>query len=515
VEPLLAGLGAFLDPAVLRSTLVGVVAGIVVGIIPGFTVTMGVILVLPFTFYMTPLEGIATMMGVAVGGASGGLISSCLIGIPGKPSSVATTFDGFPMSRKGEPGRALGLGTWASLFGGLIGWVVLALLAPPLAEFGLKFGPWEMFALVAFSITMVASLSGTSLVKGVIAGLLGMLAATIGNDPQLAIPRFTFGNPELEPGFYGENFLPVLIGVFAFSQLLGDLEKRDVPRARVVGLTGMRIPHLQVLRDIWRSKVVLLWSSLVGAWIGVVPAAGGSVANLLAYDQAKKVSRHREKFGTGHYEGVIAAEAANNSVSAGDLVPTLALGVPGDAVTAVMLGALLIHGVQPGPLLMTDPRTSQLAYGVIVGYLFATIATLLIQFWGMRLFVRIVLVPYHVLVPGILVLAALGALALNNRIFDMWVLFGFGLVGWFLVKHGFELAPFILGVLLGPLAEINIKRALQTSPDLTMFLTRPISAILLSLAVVSVVYYFWVGYRRVRGERTGRSAPPPAAATET
>jgi putative tricarboxylic transport membrane protein len=506
-----SGLAAFLDPAILLSTLIGVVAGIIVGLIPGFTITMGVILVLPFTFGMSPLQGIATMMGVAVGGASGGLISAALIGIPGTPSAMATTFDAFPMARKGEPGRALGLGTWASVFGGIIGWIVLALAAPPLADFGLKFGPWELFALVAFSITMIASLSGGALIKGLISGLLGMLLATIGADPVLGIPRFTLGNPELQPGFSGENFLPVLIGLFAFSQLMGDLERREgqsptgMPR-----LPNARIPHLQVLCDIWHSKVVLLWSSLVGAWIGVVPAAGGSIANVLAYDQAKKVSRQPQKFGSGHHEGVIASEAGNNAVSAGDLVPMLALGIPGDAVTAVMLGALLIHGVQPGPLLLTDPRTSQLAYGVIVGYLFATVLTLLVQVWGMGLFVRLVYVPYHVLVPGILVLCGLGAFVLNNRLFDVWVLLGFGLLGYFLVKHGFELAPFIIGFLLGPIAEINVKRALQASSDPTLFLTRPISALLLLLAAAAVAYYFYVGLRSTR--RQAPTAQPAAAA---
>jgi putative tricarboxylic transport membrane protein len=504
----LSGLVAFLDPTILLSTLIGVTAGIIVGLIPGFTITMGVILVLPFTFGMSPLQGIATMMGVAVGGASGGLISAALIGIPGTPSAVATTFDAFPMARKGEPGRALGLGTWASLFGGIIGWAVLALAAPPLADFGLKFGPWEMFALVAFSITMIASLSGGSLIKGLISGLLGILLATIGIDQALGIERFTFGHPELQAGFSGENFLPVLIGLFAFSQLMNDLERGvGEPSREALRLPNIRIPHLQVLREIWHSKVVMLWSSLVGAWIGVVPAAGGSIANVLAYDQAKKVSRHSGKFGTGHHEGVIASEAGNNAVSAGDLVPMLALGIPGDAVTAVMLGALLIHGVQPGPLLLTDPRTSQLAYGVIVGYLFATVLTLLVQFWGMRLFVRLVYVPYHVLVPGILVLCALGAFVLNNRLFDIWVLFAFGLLGYFMIKHGFELAPFVIGLLLGPLAETNIRRALQASSDPTMFLTRPISAVLLLLAALSVAYYLYSGLRSTR-----RPAPAAEAA---
>lgn len=500
MEHVLSGLVAFLDPAVIVSTTIGVVAGIVAGLIPGFTATMAVILVLPFTFHMTPLQGIATMVGVAIGGASGGLISASLIGIPGTPQSVATTFDGFPMARRGEAGRALGLGTWASFFGSLFGWVVLATATPLLAEFGLKFGPWEFFSLVAFALTIIASLSGDSLLKGVIAGLLGVFFATVGRDPVLNIPRFAFGSGEIEAGF---DFLPVLIGLFAFSQLMSDMERRDGETGHVTHrLPDIRVPHLQVLRDIWRSKRVLLWSTVIGVWIGIVPAAGGSIANVLAYDQAKKISRHSEKFGTGHYEGIIASEASNNACTAGALVPMLALGIPGDAVTAVMLGALVIHGVQPGPQLMTNPATAGLAWAVIVAYLVADFLMRQIQFWGMSIFARLVFVPYHVLVPGILVLASIGTFVLNNRVFDIGVMLGFGVLGYWMVKHGFGLPPFVLGFLLGPIAEVNLRRALQTDPSFLTFLTRPISAVLLAFAAVSVAYYFRVGYRRVRGPGT-------------
>lgn len=502
-DSLVVGFQAALDPRILMFTAAGVLAGILIGLIPGLTITMGVILVLPFTFGMEPLEGITTMMGVWVGGASGGLVASCLLGIPGKPSAVATTFDGFPMARNGEPGRALGLGTWASLFGGIIGWIFLATLTPLLADAGLKFGPWEFFSLIAFSITIIASLSGDSLVKGLMAGLLGMLLATVGIDPMLAIPRFTVGPQDLEAGF---DFLTVLIGLFAFSQLMTDLERKgDGEQVERISAPNIRIPTFQVLRDIWHSKVVMIWASLVGLWIGIVPAAGGAVANVLAYDQAKKVSKNREKFGTGYHEGIIASEAGNNSVSAGDLVPTLALGIPGDAVTAVMLGALLIHGLNPGPLLMSTQPV--LAYGAIIAYLVATIITCFIQLGLMKLLVRLILVPKHVLVPGIFVMSALGALVLNNRLFDIWVLFGFGLVGYFLVKHDFDLPPFVLGFLLEPIAEINIKRALQTDSDLTLFLTRPMSAVFLLAAAASVAYYFRIGYKRAR-------ARGPAAPTE-
>jgi putative tricarboxylic transport membrane protein len=494
LNALIAGFGAALDPSIVLATLIGVVAGIVVGLIPGFTIVMGVILVLPFTFGMSALQGIATMVGVAVGGSSGGLISACLLGIPGTPSAMATTFDGYPMAKKGEPGRALGLGTWASFFGSALGWVILATATPPLAEFGLKFGPWEFFSLIAFALTIIASLSGASLVKGLVAGLLGMLLATVGMDPMLGIARFTLGMPDLEAGF---EFLSVLIGLFAFSQLLKDLEMRQsLERSTAPRTPNVSIPTRRVLRDIANTKLGLLVATLVGAGIGIIPAAGGSIANVLAYDEVRRVSKHKEKFGTGFHEGIIASEAGNNATIAGALVPALALGIPGDAVTAVMLGALLIHGLTPGPMLMTSQPV--LAYGTIGSFLIATVLMLLIQSNGMRLFSRLTLVPYHVLVPGILVLCAMGTYVLNNRIYDIWVLFGFGLLGYFFVKHGFELAPFVLGFLLEPIAEINIKRALQTSSDLSLFVTRPISALFLLLALASVLYYFYVGWKRAR-----------------
>lgn len=494
LDYLILGFQTALEPGMLMYTALGVLAGIIIGLIPGLTITMGVILVLPFTYGMQPAEGLTTMMGVWVGGASGGLISSCLLGIPGKPSAVATTFDGFPMARNGEPGRALGLGTWASLFGGIIGWFFLATLTPLLADVGLKFGPWEFFALIAFSLTIIASLSGESLVKGLIAGLLGMLLATVGSDPMLAVPRFTFANVDFESGF---DFLTVLIGLFAFSQLMSDLEKQHSPEyVERIENPDTRIPTVQVLKDIWNNKVGMVWASLVGLWIGIVPAAGGAVANVLAYDQAKKVSKHPEKFGTGYYEGIIASEAGNNSVSAGDLVPTMALGIPGDAVTAVMLGALLIHGLNPGPMLMsTQPK---LAYGLICAYLIATVLTLVIQLGLMRILVKLILIPKDLLLPGIFVMSALGAYVLNNRVFDIWVLFGFGLIGYFLVKHDFDLPPFVLGFLLEPIAEVNLKRALQTSSDWTLFFTRPGSGLFILLAVLSIAYYFYVGWKRTR-----------------
>lgn len=502
-EAWMIGLGAALQPHVLVATLIGVVAGIIVGLIPGFTIVMGVVLVLPFTFAMDALQGIATMIGVAVGGSSGGLISACLLGIPGTPSSVATTFDGYPMAQKGEPGRALGIGTIASFFGSAIGFVILATATPPLAEFGLQFGPWEFFSLIAFALTIIASLSGTSLTKGLIAGLMGMFMATVGLDPMLGIERYTFNWVELQPGF---AFLTVLIGLFAWSQLMKDVERRESPTYDHRAAPNVNIPYGRVFRDMWNSKIAILVASLVGAGVGIIPAAGGSVANILAYDQVRRTSRHPNQFGKGFHEGIVASEAGNNATFAGALVPMLALGIPGDAVAAVMIGALLIHGLTPGPLLMTTQPL--LAYGAISTFLIGAFMMVIIQTQGMRLFARLTLVPYHVLVPGILVLTAIGAYVLNNRIFDIWVLFFFGLVGYFMAKNHFELAPFVLGFILEPIAEINIKRALQTDGNLLLFLTRPISALFLVMAFLSVVYYFWSTSRDAARARSAHPVEP-------
>ena len=481
-----SGLSAFLDPTVVVYTVLGVVAGLVIGAIPGFTITMGVVLTLPLTFYMSPMEGLATMVGVFVGGATGGLVSGTLLGIPGTPSSVATTFDGFPMARSGQPGRALALGNSASCVAGLLGGVVLIVAAPALSAWATRFGPWEYFSLIFFGLTIIASLSGAHLVKGLMAGLLGLLFATVGYDPVSAFPRFTFSLTELNGGF---DFLPVLIGLFAFSQLLEDLAEqgRTMERIRVRDRRQLSYSPLAALWELWRSRLVLLWSTAVGLFIGILPAAGGSIANVLAYDQAQKISRRREvPFGQGNPDGIIAAEAANNSVAAGALITMMAFGIPGDAVTAVMLGALLIQGIQPGPLFITSEPA--LAAGIMVAYMFATLVTLVVFNLSLRQLVRIEQVPRDVLVPAVLLLCALGAYTLNNRIFNIWVVLFFGMLGFLLKRGGFSLAAFVLGFILGPLAEINLRRALMLDDSLWPFVTRPISLVLLLLAVGSVAY---------------------------
>jgi putative tricarboxylic transport membrane protein len=470
----------------------GTVAGLLAGAIPGFTIAMAIVLTLPFTFGMAPLEGLATMIGVFVGGLSGGLMSGILTGIPGTPSSVATTFDGFPMARNGQPGLALGIGVWASFFGGIISAILLMTLAPQLAQIGLEFGPWDYFSLVLFALTITASLAGDNLVKGLIAGALGILIATIGEDEINGVARFNFGSDALKQGF---AFLPVLIGLFAFSQLLSDIRDKDRARQPLSdsGAQAVRIEHRKAAMAVLSRWGNLLRSSLIGVFTGILPAAGSSISNILAYDQAKKSSRTPEIFGTGCADGIVAPESANNATAGGSLITMMALGIPGDIVTAVMLGALLIHDVVPSPSFITEQPV--LAYGIFIAFFVANFIMLAMQSVTLRLFVLVTKVRMYILASIILSYCAIGVFALHNVQFDMWTLFIFGVVGFTMRALGFPLAPMILGVVLGKIAEVNLSRAVAISSDLTMFVQRPWSLFFLLLGVFSVFFPFYQTYR--------------------
>jgi len=505
-ELLLAGIENVLQWKYLAPLFIGTFVGVIGGALPGITNTMTVIMVLPFTFGLEPLQGLAAMIGVYVGGESGGLITSTLLGIPGKPSSIATMFDGFPMSQKGEPGRALWLGIWASFFGGLLGAIFLVGATQPLAEIALEFGPWEYFALFIFALSMVAGLTGASITLGLLSGAIGLVVTVMGNDPVMGAPRLTLGVRFLEGGI---PFLPVLIGVFAFAQIMSDVEK--MRRAQSDPAASFTVPrivvsHSKVIWEILSRPFMLLWTSFIGVLIGVLPAIGGSAANVMAYDQAKKFSRHPERFGTGTPEGIIASEAANNSNVGGSLVTIMAFGIPGDAVTAVMLGAMTIHGIQPGPLFISQHH--ELAYGIFAAYIIAHFLMMLIMFAGVRYFLRVVMVPKAILFPVILVLCVVGAYALNNTMANVYVLLLFGIIGYLMVKGGLPLAPFILGVILGDQIEINMIRAIMTDSNPWLFFTRPISGGLLAAAVLSVAFAVWQHHRQ------GKREAPAAADTD-
>ncbi len=496
-ELLFAAIGNVAQAKYLVPLACGTLAGVVGGALPGVTITMTIIVVLPFTFGLDPLQGLAAMTGVYVGGSAGGLITAVLLGIPGTPSAIATTFDGHPMARKGEPGRAVWLGVWASFFGGLLGGVFLIGATEPLARIALEFGPWEFFSLFVLALSMVAGLVGTSLLKGLIAGMLGLMVTVLGSDPVMGQERLTLGIPALAGGI---DFLPVLIGVFAFSQIMGDLERHGAAAhaSAAIRAASLAASQLKVIWEILSRPFLLLWSSFIGVVIGVLPAIGGSAANVMAYDQAKKFSRRPEKFGSGIPEGIVASESSNNANVGGSLVTIMAFGIPGDAVTAVMLGALTIHGIQSGPLFIS--QNAQLAYGIFAAYLLAHPIMVLILAVMARWILRIVTVPKAALFPVVLVLCVIGAYALNNTMANVYILLAFGLLGYAMVKSGFPLAPFILGVILGDQIEINLVRAIMTDANPWLFLTRPISGGLLLASILSFAAAVWQHRRAKRRE---------------
>ena len=503
-EHLLVAFQTVIEIKTLGLMVLGVAAGLVAGAIPGFTIAMGVVLTLPFTFGMSPLQGLSTMMGVFVGGLSGGLMSGILTGIPGTPSSVATTFDGFPMSRKGRPGLALGLGVWSSFFGGIISAVLLVALAPQLARLGLEFGPWDYFSLILFALTITASLAGDRMLKGIIAGVLGLLVATIGEDGINGVARFNFGSEELHQGF---AFLPVLIGLFAFSQLLSDVEDHERSQQPLMqsGAKAVKVEHLAAVRVVLSKWINLVRSSFIGIFTGILPAAGGSISNILAYDQAKKASKNPEEFGTGIADGIIAPEAANNATAGGALIMMMALGIPGDIVTAVMLGALLIHDVVPSPSFIGDEPV--LAYGIFLAFFLAHFIMIALQAFGLRAFLLVTRIPMYTLVAVILGYCAIGVFALHNVSFDIWTLFWFGIVGYAMRLLGFPLAPMILGVVLGNIAELNLSRALSIDHNPLLFLSRPWSLFFLIIAAYSLAFPW---YQKLRGTRVWTLAYVPS-----
>lgn len=494
LDNILLALPVFFDPYNLVLLVCGVFVGLLVGAIPGFTVTMALVLFLPFTFDLSPVSGLTAMLGILVGGMSGGLIGAMLTGIPGTPASIATTFDGFPMARSGKLGLALGLGVWASFFGGVVGSVILVVLAPAISQIGLEFGPWDYFNLIVFALTIAASLSGRRLSKGLIAGSIGLLAATIGTDPINGVARFDLGFEQLERGF---QVLPVMVGFFAFAQLLGDMEDRErarQPMALEHG-KGVGIEHRAAVREVLRQWVSVLRSSVIGVMTGAVPAVGAQVSNIIAWDQAQKASKHPEKFGTGVPEGIVAPEAANNATAGGTLAILMSLGIPGDVVTVVMLGALLVHNVVPSPTFILEHP--DIAYTIFLAFFLAHFVMLGLQAVGLRAFILLARVPMYIMAAGILFCSAIGVYVWGNSVFDIWTVLLFGLLGYAMRVLGFPAAPFVLGVVLGGVAEVNLNRAISTSDDLTLFLTRPWALFFAIMAVFSAIFPW---YQRARGK---------------
>ena len=473
---------------------VGVAAGLIAGAIPGFTIAMAVVLTLPFTFNMPPHLGLATMVSVLVGGLSGGLMAGILTGIPGTPSSVATTFDGFPMARNGEPGLALGIGVWSSFCGGIISAVLLMTMAPQLAQIGLEFNPWGYFMLVIFALTITASLAGKNMVKGLIAGALGLLVRTVGEDEAAGMARFDFGSDGLLGGF---DFIAVLIGLFAFSQLLNDVRDPEKAKKSLTQQSNMqvRIEHRRAIAEILKRWQIVIRSSLIGVFTGILPGAGGPIAAFISYDYSKKLSKKGAAFGDGVPEGIAAPESANNAVTGGALIPMMTLGIPGDPVTAILIGALLVHGLAPGPLLFIEQ--GDFAYSIIFSFFWANIFNLFIALASLRLLVKVLALPRSLLMPSIALLCVVGAYALRNNFFDVYVMFFFGLLGLAMRWLDMPVVPLLLALVLGKPLEEHLRATLSsTQGDVMVFFTSPLSLLFLCMAVVSIIWSFAAEHRK-------------------
>jgi putative tricarboxylic transport membrane protein len=470
----------YTDPNAIIMVFLGVMIGIIFGSIPGLTTVAGLSMFLPVTYVMASHVGLSMLTAIYIGGISGGLISAILLNMPGTPSSIATTFEGAPMARKGEAGKALGIAVFASLVGTIIGVSVMIFASPMLAIVTLKFGPWEYFSVTFFALTLIASLTGKSVVKGLLSALFGMMIATVGLSPTDGAQRYTFGSLQLTSGFH---LLVVLVGLYAIREVLLTASTKNEPmKILEYKMKGLGFG----LKDMRGNWVNLIRSSLVGLGIGILPGIGGSTSNIIAYSVAKNSSKHPEKYGTGIPDGLIASEASNNGSIGGAMIPLLTLGIPGDGATAILLGGFMLHGMQPGPLLFQ--QNGEVVYSIFASMILGTLFMAIMMWAGMRMFVKVLKVPNHILIPLIVVLCTIGAYALGNRVFDMWGLIFFGVIG--LMLHSFKIPapPFILGFILEGAIELNLRRGLEYSNGNGWdVFTRPISAMFLILTIISLV----------------------------
>jgi|TARA_B110000208_G_C11793980_1_gene438766 putative tricarboxylic transport membrane protein len=472
---------------------VGTSLGIVVGAIPGMTGAMLIALTLPLTFYMEPFNAIILLIAMYVGAISGGLITATLLRMPGTPAAIMTTFDGYPMARGGNPGRALGLGITASFVGGLVSWVALLTITKPLSILATRFGPFEYFTLIMMAMVLIASVSEGSLKKGIVAGFFGMLISMPGVDPASGMPRLTFDYYLLNGGL---KLLPVLIGVFAVSQIINDaLDMGKVGKKIKMSTEGI----LMSAKDLKSQAVNLGRSSLIGTGVGILPGIGASIGSVIAYTVAKSTSKTPEKFGTGSEEGIIASEAANNATVGGALIPLIAMGIPGSVIDAILIGALMIHSIQPGPTLFLT--NADIVWGMIAACLLANILMYILMTTSVKYIAGLMYLPRSFVLPVVMVFCVIGSYALNNTMFDVWVMLGFGVIGFLLERAKYPLGPFVIGFVLAPLAEEKLRSGLMmTAGDISPIVTRPMSLMFTLSAIGLLIWPFFSEWRKKRKE---------------
>lgn len=490
-ESVASGLELFLTPHALGMTLLGVIVGLLIGALPGLGPLMGIILLLPVAISLPPVAAMGFLIAIFVGGSCGGSISAILLRIPGTPLAAATLFDGYPMAKKGRASDAIGIAITASAIGGLIGGVVLIVGSPVLANFASDFAPPEYAMLAITGLFAIAIISGGSLVKGLISGCFGLLLATIGTDEFSTGYRFTFGNHNMLNGFH---IVAVVVGLFAVSEMAAQIMGRDLLKKPEIKIERPGFNSILLTLKNWKN---LVRSSSIGVFFGALPGAGGVISSFTSYAIAKAWAKPDEKYGEGAEGGVVATEAANNATVGGTLVPSLALGIPGDASSAMLLGALLILGFVPGPILFE--QQPDMVGGIFLVYLASNVFLLIAGILVTPLFVYILRIPKFYLIPVVLLLCSIGTFALQASVFDLMVMLGFGLVGILFRAANYPLSPIVIGLILGPILENNLRRALLISREgYWIFVDRPVAATLLVINVLLVAGAIWVALRKRR-----------------
>lgn len=494
---LITGIHDVLNIAGIGWMVFGVAFGIICGAIPGFTSPMALVVLIPVSYVLTPLRAMILMTACYAGSIYGGSITAILINAPGTPASACTTFDGYQMTKKGYSNEALGIALSASVIGGLLSYACLLLLMKPISILALKFGSAEMFMLAIFGLTIISSLQSEELLKGILAGLLGLLIGTIGMAPTGGL-RGTFYNAYLIDGI---SFIPALIGLFAFTELMVLIEREyvQVSNENRKKATFSLKKIFKGIKETLNYPGTILKSSIIGIIVGAIPAAGGSIANFLAYNQTKQFSQHPETFGTGDPEGVVAAETANNASTGGALITTLAIGIPGGVSAAVILGALILHGLIPGPRLFLDQMP------LIYGLTFAIILSQFVMLWQGLFFSwalsHVIEIPTKILVPSIALLCIVGTYTIRNSIFDVFIMVIFGIIGLFMRKYGYPAIAIVLGIVLGPIADEQlIQTSMRYGGDLSVLFTRPISLGLFILTISSMLIPVYIRRKRKRKE---------------
>ncbi|MGE4283489.1 MAG: tripartite tricarboxylate transporter permease [Clostridia bacterium] len=468
----------------------GLVIGIVFGSLPGLTATMGVALFLPVTFGMEPITGMLLLLGIYCGGIYGGSITAILIKTPGTPASAATILDGYTMAQNGHAGKALDTALVASTIGGIFSAIILLFLAPQVARAALKFGPPEFFTLALFGLSIIATISSKQVFKGLLSGCMGMFFSSVGLDPIEGLPRFIFGITDLMSGI---SLIPALIGLFAIAEIMTKVYAGDVD---VPDKVAVPKEHM-TLREVKDCFVDILKSSVIGTFIGAIPGTGATTASFLSYMEARRVSKTPEKFGTGHINGIAAPEAGNNGVTGATLIPLLTLGIPGDSVTAIMLGALMMQGLTPGPALFE--RQGVLVYTIMVGLVFVNIFMFLQGKLFLKAYINVTKIPTNLLSAILIVLCVVGGFSVNNSVFEVFIMLAFALLGYIMIKVNIPVVPMLLAIILGPIAEQSMRQALIISQgSYAIFVTRPISLMFVILTLFSISIPVYLNIKRIK-----------------